>query len=290
MAKTKVLITVTTYPLPSRSHDELICTAGILEDGSWIRIYPVPFKFLTGLRSDGKISSYKFTWIELELVKRTDDFRPESHSPKDYTFSDMVVHEHIAIKGNESSRHKAWTLRKELCTQNVYYNLTKLISDSKAPQNVSLATFKPTKLLDFIIEDDDREWKAEWKEQLKQLDLFSSSEGVGGQRKLIKKIPYKFYYKFEDDEGKSSKLMIEDWEIGQLYFNCLRAYETEEAALKKVREKYWDAFIKKDIHLFLGTTKQWHSRRSNNPFVIIGVFYPPIIGATVSKSTQLELF
>ena len=43
----RVLITVTTYPLPSRSHDELVCTAGILEDGSWIRIYPVPFKFLS---------------------------------------------------------------------------------------------------------------------------------------------------------------------------------------------------------------------------------------------------
>ena len=31
MAKKKVLITVTTYPLPSRSYDELVCPAGILE-------------------------------------------------------------------------------------------------------------------------------------------------------------------------------------------------------------------------------------------------------------------
>jgi len=42
----KVLITVKAYPQPSRSYDELVCTAGILEDGSWIRIYPVPFKFI----------------------------------------------------------------------------------------------------------------------------------------------------------------------------------------------------------------------------------------------------
>ena len=46
MAKTKVLITVTTYPLPSRSYDELVCTAGVLENGDWIRIYPVPLHFL----------------------------------------------------------------------------------------------------------------------------------------------------------------------------------------------------------------------------------------------------
>lgn len=42
MVREKVLITVTTYPLPSRSYDELVCIAGILENGEWIRIYPVP--------------------------------------------------------------------------------------------------------------------------------------------------------------------------------------------------------------------------------------------------------
>lgn len=30
--RTKVLITVMTYPHPSQSHEELVCTAGIAED------------------------------------------------------------------------------------------------------------------------------------------------------------------------------------------------------------------------------------------------------------------
>lgn len=79
--------------------------------------------------------------------------------------------------------------------------------------------------------------------------------------------------------------MIEDWEIGALYWNCLRRTEgNEEKALKKVREQYEDNFIKnKDIHLFLGTTLEWHRRRANNPFVIIGVFYP-------KKELQAKLF
>ena len=46
MPRLRVLITVTTYPLPSRSYDELVCTAGILENGEWIRIYPVPLELL----------------------------------------------------------------------------------------------------------------------------------------------------------------------------------------------------------------------------------------------------
>ena len=72
------------------------------------------------------------------------------------------------------------------------------------------------------------------------------------------------------------------WEIGALYWNCLRRAEgDEEVALEKVKQKYWDNFTtKKDLYLFLGTTLQWHRRRSANPFVIVGVFYPPQIPPT----------
>ena len=31
----------------------------------------------------------------------------------------------------------------------------------------------------------------------------------------------------------------------------------------------------KDLYLFVGTTLQFHRRKTPNPFVIIGVFYPP---------------
>ena len=35
MAKTKVLITVKTYPTVSTKYDELVCTAGITESGEY---------------------------------------------------------------------------------------------------------------------------------------------------------------------------------------------------------------------------------------------------------------
>lgn len=266
MAREKVLITVTTYPLPSRSYDELVCTAGILENGDWIRIYPVPLSFLFDLKGSGRLQNVKYTWFELELVKRKDDFRPESHSPQHYDFRDLVVHNRLETDDN-------WRLRKEICLRKVYSNITQLIEESKAPTNVSLATFKPTEITGFEIVKDTREWKGEWLELRKQGDLFIN---VKSPETLIPKLPYKFFYKFKDDSGKPSRLMIEDWEIGALYWNCLRRAEgDEEIALKKVREQYEANFIKnKDLYLFLGTTKEWHIRRANNPFVIIGVFYP----------------
>lgn len=275
MPRKKVLLTVTTYPLPSRSYDELVCTAGILETGEWIRIYPVPLSFLIGQKKEGEMKSYKYTWLELDLKKRTDDFRPESYSPENYDFKDLILHQHIDTKNN-------WTLRKDYCLKEVYTNLDKLLETSKDPHNKSLATFKPSSVERLEIEPDEREWKNEWKELRKQGDLFSQDKAP---EILIPKLPYKFYYRFTDDSGKKSRMMIEDWEIGQLYWNCLRSSEGDELkALEKVKQRYEYEFIsKKDICFFLGTTLQWHRRRSPNPFVIIGVFYP-------KKEPQLKLF
>ncbi|MFC2186581.1 hypothetical protein ACFCT7_04615 [Fulvivirgaceae bacterium LMO-SS25] len=213
--------------------------------------------------------------MELDLNQRTDDFRPESFSPKNYDFRDIKLYDKIDTKDN-------WALRKEICLKNVFTNLDELIELSKAPTNKSLATFKPTMIERLEIVDDDPEWRNEWKELRKQGDLFSQEKAP---EILIPKLPHKFYYRFKDDSGKSRRLMIEDWEIGALYWNCLKAAEGNKAkALEKVRQRYEEEFInKKDIYFFLGTTRQWHMRRSKNPFVIIGVFYP-------KKESQMRLF
>lgn len=275
MPKHKVLLTVTTYPLPSRSYDELVCTAGLLETGEWIRIYPVPLSFLIDLKGSGRMNNVKYNWIELELKKRTDDFRPESHSPQHYDFKDLVIHEKLDTESN-------WLRRKEACLKKVYTNMNTLIEDSKAPKNVSLATFKPTTIKCLEWEADTRDWKDEWKDLRKQGDLFAEDKNP---EILIPKLPYKFFYVFTDETGKERRLMVEDWEIGALYWNCLKTAEGDEAtALRKVKQKYEEEFIKeKELYFFLGTTREWHLRRAKNPFVIIGVFYP-------KKEHQIPLF
>jgi hypothetical protein len=58
MPNAKILITVKTYPTLSEKYDELVCTAGFKEDGSWIRIYPVPFRKL-----DYENQFHKWQWI-----------------------------------------------------------------------------------------------------------------------------------------------------------------------------------------------------------------------------------
>jgi hypothetical protein len=73
MARERILITVKTYPTLSRRYGETVCTAGVREDGTWVRIYPVPFR-----RLEESEQYRKFDWLELDLVKSRSDSRPES--------------------------------------------------------------------------------------------------------------------------------------------------------------------------------------------------------------------
>ena len=79
-------------------------------------------------------------------------------------------------------------------------------------------------------------------------------------------------------------MMIEDWETGQLYWNCLARHEgNEQKAIEDVRKKYFDDFaMTKDLYFYLGTTFI-HHHRAPNPFVIIGTFHP-------KKEIQMKLF
>ncbi len=270
MALTKVLITVKTYPTLSAKYDELVCTAGFREDGTWIRIYPVPF------RKKAYHEQYKkYDWIEVDLVKNDGDFRPESYRPYSHD-SDIKIVGHIDTEEN-------WEERKNICLGKIYYNLAELIAEAK-DKNVgtSLAVFKPTEILDFTAEPTEKDWDKDKLAKLRQLNLFETS--TEGKFEVVKKLPYKFSYVFRDNQGKKSQLMIEDWETGQLYWNCLARHDSdEEKAIADVRKKYLDDFAKtKDLHFFLGTTQQYHNV-APNPFIIIGTFHP-------KKEIQPRLF
>ncbi len=272
MAKTKVLITVKTYPTISTKYDELVCTAGFLEDGSWIRIYPIQFRKKTYNEQYSK-----YDWIEVDLVKNTSDFRPESYRP--------LAHETPIIKiGDILPDGNTWDERRKIVLKNVYHNITKLIAEAKNKEIcTSLAVFKPKEVLDFVYEEEkEREWSSDKLAQFQQMNIFEKDRNNNFQ--VVKKLPYKYKYIFKDNNGTVSKLMIEDWETGQLYWNSLRRHDgNEKKACEDVRKKYLNDFAKtKDLHFFLGTTKT-HHYRSKNPFVIIGTFHPKPI-------SQIKLF
>ncbi|MFZ0452137.1 MAG: hypothetical protein WAM24_00205 [Ignavibacteriaceae bacterium] len=268
MGLTKVLITVKTYPTISPKYEELVCTAGFKEDGSWVRIYPVPFRKL-----DYAKQYKKYDWIECELIKNTKDFRPESFRPKTLS-TDIKIIGHLGTERN-------WLLRKKIALNKVYTNLKQLIKEAKDKETgTSLAVFKPSKIIDFVYKAVEREWDESKLTGLKQFKLF---EERNKKFEVVRKLPYKFSFIFQDDAGTKSKLMIEDWETGQLFWNCMDKYNDEKKACEDVKRKYLDDFSKtKDLYFFLGTTLLNHFV-APNPFIIIGTFHPKV-------ENQISLF
>lgn len=266
MALEKVLITVKTYPVLSEKYRELACTAGFREDGSWIRLYPIPFRLL---KEDQRYSKYQ--WVEVDVDRNKADPRPESYR--------VLNTDNIKLL-EEVSTARDWEERRKIVLEKakIYTNRDELIS--LAHENkVSLAVFKPKEILDFVVEDADPEWPQDKindiLDSFKQGSLFEDQDP--DDFKMMPKLPKKFSFVFKDDCDKKSKLMIEDWEVGQLYWNCLKKYSADEA-VQKVKEKYLEDFAKtKDLYFFLGTTREWHIRKARNPYVIIGTFHPPFI-------------
>jgi hypothetical protein len=273
MPKERILVTVKTYPTLSQKYGETVCTAGVREDGSWVRIYPVPFR-----RLDDKEKYKKYDWVECSLTRNTADPRPETFRAVDQ--ADLVAVAHMDTS-------QQWQERRRVLIKSgkVYTRLDEIIAEAKG-NRISLATFKPTRLLGFKHENESREWEPDKLKKMRDLtnqaDLFSDNSWRE-TFKVIPKLPFSFSYRFEDAVGKTSELQILDWEIGALYWNCLKRANGDEAvALQKVRQKYYDAHLKTDLHFFLGTTQQFHFI-APNPWVIIGVLPIP-------HETQLPLF
>lgn len=152
--KKRVLITVKTYPNPSKSYQETVCTAGLDEEKHWIRIYPINF------RAKPIEQQYKkFQWVELDLVKTTGrDFRPESYH--------LANLEDEIITGEQIS---SWDVRNEYMLHRVYDSMKSLLADASEPSNVSLATYKPAEIIKAHYEAETTNWDKDQSEFLQQI-------------------------------------------------------------------------------------------------------------------------
>ncbi|MEI8247260.1 MAG: hypothetical protein WCI51_15615 [Lentisphaerota bacterium] len=250
----RVLMTIKTYPSLSQKYGELVCTAGVC-NGKLVRMYPIQFRDLSDYQK-----FKKFQWIEVSLQKRKKDFRPESYTP----VREIKLCEHI------SPEKDGWSKRmKELSSLTMHDNMRELINITKQPPYPSLAMVKPREIIDFKIESCSREWTDAQKAYFQQPDLFKDIGPL-----TLRKLPYKYSYRFVTKDEQERTLMIEDWEIGALYWNCLNdADGNEDIANQKVKEKYMAIAGNPNTFFFVGTTLANHVQ-APNPYIIIGVVAP----------------
>jgi hypothetical protein len=75
----RVLITVKAVPEPSKKYIDTVCVAGVRLDQpepTWIRLYPVPFRHLSG---EQRYAKYQI--IDVDVNRAKNDDRHESRRP-----------------------------------------------------------------------------------------------------------------------------------------------------------------------------------------------------------------
>lgn len=264
----RVLTIVKTYPNLSRKYGELVCTAGLTPEGKWLRIYPIRF------RNWQKMEQFrKYQWIKINLTKNQKDHRRESYRPVGNEKPELL--EFVDTKNN-------WYERKRLVlNSDIYYEFIEPLRQ-RHKEALSIITFKPEEITNFTWETTEKDWSDSQKAYFDELDFFEEKPTMTN----LKKLPYKFYYHFIDKDRRKHKMMIEDWETGMLYWNCLKKTGLETDALNLVKKKYLDEFAgKREVYLFLGTTLK-HHYTARNPFMIIGIFNPPIVDC---EQIEIEL-
>lgn len=266
--KEKILVIVKAYPQPSHKYGEAVCTAGLTEKGSWIRIYPVEFRELAH-----NAQFEKWQWIEAK-IKKSSDPRPESYK---------IDYDSIVL-GNKIHTTNQWQERRRYVENHNKGSLEDL-EELHTKHGTSLGLIIPRQVNDFIAEPVDPEWEPDKLSMLKLksgTNLFSSTTKA---IRILEKVPYKFSYKFYCNHSKCNghKLQILDWEVAQSFRKWKKQYKSEHIALDKMRQKYLIEFQQKDLSFILGTIR---SMDRFGTFSIIGLFYPP----KKSGQEQLTLF
>mgnify|MGYP006300399167 CR=1 FL=1 len=251
--KKRVLVTVKAYPERSKKYGTSVCTAGITDEGEWIRLYPITLNSFIG---QDKIS--KYYWIEVECRKDTKEKlqRKESHKVREQS---------IKILDTSLSRPKAdWGGRSEVILPTLAGSMEELAERFKEDKT-SLGLIKPKEVLDFYTTQD-FELVQSNKEYIKTL--------TGELMPVTDEIPHMFKYKFTCEgcqPGKEHNIQCEDWELFESYRAWGKYYHNDpEITWEKMREKYYTWMMeKRDLYFMVGTESQF------GRWLIIGVYYPP---------------
>jgi hypothetical protein len=246
----RVLIVVRTYPTPAHKGGEVSCTAGITDKGEWIRLFPVPYRFL---EPDKRFSKYQ--WIDVSVTKASDP-RPESYK---------LSPESICIVSQLPAGD--WKERKAVILPLRTRCLCCLKKQQDESVHSTLGLFRPSAIQRLVIRPTADQWTDKQLGHLRQQDLFAKMP-----TKELEKVPFKFVYEFRCDHEScvGHALGCTDWEMGESWRRWRDQYG-EDQWEAKFRETYEDKMIDKyDTHFFVGTVHR-HPRE----WIIVGLFYPP---------------
>lgn len=267
----EILMIVKTYPTPSKTFGEVVCTAGIrLRDMAWVRLYPYPFR---QAERDFQFQSWQRIQARIEKTDNRDR-RPES-----YKLVDVSTIRHLGKPIDPENG--TWKTRMPYIYATEVPSVKTLLdaipekgNDEWGPSIRPVRIQPGAKLTAELKKDED--WTEEEKASLAKAkynaenSLFTSY--APDTFKTLKKIPYQFRLTFKDMTDTEYSFIILDWGLAVLY---LRFAADPADAIEKVRHKMEVQICgpDKETYLILGNMNHEFKRKQ---LAIVGMVHPKL--------------
>ena len=252
----QVLVVVKASPQPSAKYGDTVCVAGVLmtDKPRWIRLYPVPFRYL-----DGPQQFSKYSVINVTLHEATTDQRPESAkiSVDSVDVGDVVP---------------PWRLRAPFVEPLVGTTMCELIAGVKSNINSeSLGAIRPSRVDPRLRFDNHGPWSQKQESVLRaaasQGELFGPQAHVLEPPRLIVKLHY--WCISADCTGHEQRII--DWELTALQRRGSRL--TDEDLKASISDRFMSRMFLADTEpiIFVGNQADVVRRQS---FTVLGVITP----------------
>lgn len=252
-------------PQPSSQYGDTVCVAGVTLDNQprWVRLYPVPFRYL-----DGDRQFRKYDILTVAVRSAGADKRPESRK---INAESLRVVDHL----DGWTRRSSWVeplAVTSMCEMNLAVS-----NDMNSP---SLGAIRPRQVSGLSLSVHpgwSPEQRARFDRYAQQGDLFQETPPV-----LLDPPRFKGALKYTCRHPGCSghQQGILDWEFTALQHRFRR--ESDESLKSIIKNKFYTQMFKRDTSplIFVGNQENPLKR---GVFSVLGVYYP-MAGATFSPS------
>lgn len=279
----EVVILVKTMPQLSKKYRDTVCVAGLaLKPLRWVRLYPVPFRYL-----DQNKQFKKYSIIRVKVHGSENDPRFESLKIDASTIS--------AIE--ELSTDNGWRARARYVEQIEEISLCTLRQNLKEDINgPSLALLRPRdgsiklKLKKSDPETEEQRNKREFilQEQAEELEIFETKD----RERLVKlaeppRLSGKIHFYCDGEEScPGHTLGFIDWEFAAAQHHHSDWTEEKLRAFLIERFETIPSKPEKDLRLFLGNLADPRKRQN---YQVLGLYYPEYTAASNERNCLFSL-
>jgi len=256
----KILIWGKTYPELSVKHIETVCTAGVLESGEPVRLYPITYRYL----SDERFELYQ--WITAGLLKNPGDTRPESYK---IDCDSITVGEMLPPTTDE------WGKRAEFIFKDKSWQFQSVedLQETQKRDRTSIGIVTPREISKIEVadrsEEDVRSFEQKFAELKRTVDaqraqIVMFEQAIPPEMKKLEFLKSRVMVSWFCNSRNCSghKMQVLDWGLCEL-----QRRQGSDAAVSRMKElSKLDTY---HLKFFLGNLFQYPTS-----FMIVGLWYP----------------